>query len=116
MEAITLERTYLVLKKSVPNLIHLTLPIDHLEKCRFKVFHSFPLPLHLRFTFFDEHNQPSVYQVLDILDGVPFDLFVVSSDEHKTFAKVELYSDVNALIHLRIDSIAEEPVNNCILN
>lgn len=111
MEAVTLERTYLVLKKSVPNLINLTFPIYHLENCRFKVFHSFPLPLHLRFTFFDEQDQPSVYQVLDILDGVPFDLFVVLSDENKTFSKVELYSDVNALIHLRIDSIAQEPAS-----
>lgn len=111
MEAVTLERTYLVLKKSVPNLINLTLPINHLENCRFKVFHSFPLPLHLRFTFFDEQDQPSVYQILDILDGVPFDLFVVSSDENKAFSRVELYSDVNALIHLRIDSLAQEPAN-----
>ena len=107
MEATTLEHTYLVLKKSVPQTLILSKPIQNLDRCRFKVFHSLMLPLHLRFTFFDEENTSSVYHVLDILDGVFFDLYAVASDSDKVFTKVEIYCDVNVLIHLRIDAFQE---------
>ena len=70
------------------------------------------LPLHLRFTFFDEENVSSVYHVLDILDGVFFDLYAVASDSDKIFTKVEVYCDVNVLIHLRIDEFQEELEEN----
>lgn len=116
MEATTLERTYLVLKKSVPKIVNLTEPIYNIDDCRFKVFHSYSLPLQLRFTFFDEQDRPSVYQVLDLTDGQFFKLYGVSSDKNKTFSKVELNSDVDVLLHLRIDKVTEETTKSFSLN
>ena len=96
--------------------MNLTEPIYNIDDCRFKVFHSYSLPLQLRFTFFDEQDRPSVYQVLDLTDGQFFKLYGVSSDKNKTFSKVELNSDVDVLLHLRIDKVNEEIGQNFSLN
>lgn len=108
MGAITLERLDVTLKKAVPVMLNLSNPVYHLDNYRFKVFHSFSKPLHLRFTFFDEQDQPSVYHVLDIFDGVLFDIYAVTSDTNKIFEKLEIHSEVDVL--LKVELFREEAV------
>ena len=99
--------SYVILKKGIPKLFHFGTPIKELEKCRFKIAHSSPNQLNLRFTFFDKDDQPSVYKIQDIRDNALFKVVAVSADQHKTFPSLEIYSDKDVLFHLIIEQMQE---------
>jgi hypothetical protein len=111
-----LENKSIILKKGIPVSVILDQPIKNLDACRFKIEYTSPKPLHIRFIFFDEEEEKSVYLALDVKNGLPFKLYTVAADLRKKFSRFEVHSDLNLTIQLSIevtsDVLITDPVKN----
>jgi hypothetical protein len=99
----TLEQIPIILKKSTPQKVALSYPINYLDNYKFKIVHSVSSPLTFRFTFYDEAESKSVYIALDIKSGETFEFYSVATDRMKTFTQLEIYCDVNVQLGLSIE-------------
>ncbi len=98
-----LDHKNIILKKGIPASVLLEQPIANLDACRFKIQYTSPKPLHVRFTFFDEEEEKSIYLALDAKDEHPFKLYPIAADLKKKFTRFELYSDLALNINLSVE-------------
>jgi hypothetical protein len=111
-----LEHKNITLKKGIPISVMLNQPIKNLDAYRFKIQYTSPKPLHIRFTFFDEEDEKSIYLALDVKDEVPFKLYTVAADLRKTFTRFEIHCDLNITIQLSIGIESDAFINNPVRN
>lgn len=107
-----LEQKDIVLKKGIPVCVILDQPIKNLDACRFKIRYTSPKPLHIRFTFFDEDEEKSVYLALDVKTELPFKLYTVAADLRKTFTRFEILSDLSIALQLGIEIDVDALIND----
>jgi hypothetical protein len=107
-----LEDKNIILKKGIPVCVILDQPIKNLDACRFKMQYTSPKPLHIRFTFFDEDEEKSVYLALDVKNDLPFKLYTVAADLRKTFTRFEILCDLSITIQLSIEAVSDTLVND----
>jgi hypothetical protein len=111
-----LEYKNIILKKGIPVSVILDQPIKNLDACRFKIQYTSPKPLHIRFTFFDEDEEKSIYLALDVKDDRPFKLYTVAADLRKTFTRFEIHCDLNITLQLCIEATSDSFANDTVRN
>jgi hypothetical protein len=111
-----LEHKNIILKKGIPVSVILDQPIKNLDACRFKIEYTSPKPLHIRFIFFDEEEEKSIYLALDVKNELPFKLYTVAADLRKTFTRFEVYSDLSITIRLSIEVASDAFINDPVKN